>query len=84
MANWQPGNPGQQPQPPYGYQPQPYGQQWQQPYYYQQPRPDDRRTVTYQQGSTVFHVIMTFFTGGLWIFVWLACRRKVRVRVRYR
>lgn len=49
-----------------------------------QHRPDTRRTYTYQRGSTAFHLTMTILTGGLWAPVWLACRRKVRVRVRYR
>ena len=40
------------------------------------------RTVTFQRGSTGFHVVMTVVSAGLWLPVWLACRRTVRVNVR--
>lgn len=80
----QPQYPYQQQLPPVflpGYQGQPDARGYWPPPQRQRP---DKRTVTVQSGSTVFHVIMTFFTGGLWIFVWLACRRKVHVTTRYR
>lgn len=60
-------------------------QQYQQPGYYQpQYRPDERKTVTTQSGSTAFHVTMCILTGGLWLLVWPMFRRKVHVTTRYR
>lgn len=73
MSQWQQPDPRQQPPPPYGYYPPPGP-----------PRPDRRRTYTYQRGSNAFHWTMVVLTCGGWFLVWPFFRRKVRVRTRYR
>ena len=40
------------------------------------------QTITYQSGSTAFHLVMTVLTAGLWLPIWACCRRTIRVRTR--